>query len=206
MLRVRFLDGLLASMGGFILMLELLGIGSIFAVGNSALSVDILASLLIMPVIIALIAHVICSNMLSMLDRLTQQMNSNAVAMGREIVYTPSVHVSRIGMSLSHKELPIKLLLLVLGTVGLGYPAALLVLANLANRYFRLAGCRNVINRRTRALQPATLGLAGALLIVEIKNGINKCLAGQRARAEEAGSATPSEEIRVMDDIVQSSQ
>lgn len=187
MLRVRFLNALLASMGGFILVLELLGIGSIFAVESSTLSVDILASLLVMPAIIALIAYAICSNILSTLDGLIQRTCSSVVAIGREAVYVPSASISGTGTCLSHKELPIKLMLLVLGTAGLGYPAALLVLANLANRYFGLVGCKGVVSRRTRALQPATLGLAGALLVVEIKNNIDKCLVRRESKWERQG-------------------
>lgn len=169
------MNSFLASMGGFILVLELLGVGSILALKNSALNIDIVASLITMPVIIALIAYVTCSKTLSTLNNLVKQLNNSRVAVGWEVAYTPNARVSKVSVS-SSRELSIKLLLLVLGTVGLGYPAALLILANLADRYFELAGCRNVIDKRTRALQPATLGLAGALLLIRIRSGIDKCL------------------------------
>ena len=175
MFEVEFLNGLLASIGGFILLLEILGIGVISIVRDSVLNVDMIASLLVMPAIVALIAYVVCLNILSMFDKLVYQINNSIVVIGREAIYAPNAHILKADKLSLHKDFPIKLLLLVLGTVGLGYPAALLILANMVNKYLELTGCKSVIDKRIRALQPATLGLAGALLISKIRDSVDKC-------------------------------
>lgn len=177
-MEVKLLSSLLASVGGFILLLEILSITIVFVVENLMLNVDVLASLLIMPVIVALITYAICSRVLSMFDRLVRRVS--VVVIGREAVYVPNIYIGRADALSFYKDLPIKLLLLVLGTVGLGYPAALLILANLANKYLEMVGCKNVIDRRIRALQPATLGLAGALLISKIKHSVDKCFSERK--------------------------
>jgi len=181
---VKFLSSLLASVGGFILLLEILSISVVFVVENLMLNVDMLASLLIMPVMVALITYAICSRLLSMFDRLVRRIDNGVIAIGREIVHVPNTYMEKMNILSFHKDLPIKLLLLVLGTVGLGYPAALIILANLANRYLKAVGCKSIIDRRISALQPATLGLAGALLISKIKHSVDKCFSSEREGLE----------------------